>query len=288
MKRFCFLLILMAVFLLSCTSDPGSEEENSQGSTNDDDTEDDTEAVEEITGHVMDKSNDEILVVDPEENTDAGGEGEHYSAVWFSNVEKDVSLGQKVTVGYDMIQESYPGQASPVNIETIETDSPEAADLNEAEAFRNVLPTEEIEVPVVTDISYDGESDLWSIELMDGQELLNEHQDNEVFDFEIDDEKNLSEATFYDYDNDSEPVFTIENHQEASELRDIFESADECVSEVDVPSPDYEVEFKDNQEYRIWTETTEIMTDDDAELCSISEEDENRFLKILENYEDDG
>lgn len=164
------------VFLCACS-------QNQTEGNGEQDPADDTEDRSEMTGYITDKDDDNRILV-----TEAEGGEENYSAVWFSTDEKDVEIGDKVVVGHDRMDDSYPGQSYAVHLEVIEPEHPEEAELNNAEALHSILPADDIDVPVVTTIDYDNNADTWFIELMDGRQLLNDNVDAEVFEFEVEDE----------------------------------------------------------------------------------------------------
>jgi len=167
MKRiFTFILVLLlAVSLLGCSSDNSKDEAG-------------------ITGYVMNKENDRILVVSSEAQDFSanGGVNEFYNAIWFSKAPKDIKIGEKVMVWFDIVAESYPGQSEPKEIAIVPSQLPEGADLTEADALNKALASEAIEnqVLAVKSIEYNSQEDSWNIKL---KEALSD----KVYDIKVED-----------------------------------------------------------------------------------------------------
>ncbi|MDA3130864.1 YobA family protein [Aliibacillus thermotolerans] len=156
MKTFLSFIFFTVAILSACGTQP--EEPEQRG-----------ESVDSMmTGYVMEKEDNRILVVDSEAQdfNETGGSDEFYNAIWFSNVPEEVELGDKVRVWFDITLESYPGQSEANNIEIIPSETPEGASLTESEALQRALVTHETEgVFAVTVIEFDQESSTWHIEL---------------------------------------------------------------------------------------------------------------------------
>lgn len=128
----------------------------------------DTEAG--IMGYVMDKEKDRILAVssDAQDFSSTGGVEEFYDAIWFSEAPKDIEIGDKVKVWFDIVAESYPGQSKVEHIEVIPAEKPDGADLSDSEALHKALTSQSIdtnEVLAVKSIEFDSQSDSWNIKL---------------------------------------------------------------------------------------------------------------------------
>lgn len=167
MKRiFTFILVLLlAVSLLGCSSDNSKDEAG-------------------ITGYVMNKENDRILVVSSEAQDFSanGGVNEFYNAIWFSKAPKDIKTGEKVMVWFDIVAESYPGQSEVKEIAIVPSQLPEGASLTEADALNKALASEAIEnqVLAVKSIEYNSQEDSWNIKL---KETLSD----KVYDIKVED-----------------------------------------------------------------------------------------------------
>lgn len=123
-----------------------------------------------ITGYIMDKRDGRILVVSPEKQdfSSTGGMSEFYDAIWFSKPPDDAEIGMKVKVWYEIVLQSYPGQAEVTHLEVIPSPKPEGAKLTESEALSKALATQKInKVVTVKSIEYNIKSSEWIIELKD-------------------------------------------------------------------------------------------------------------------------
>ncbi|WP_181350305.1 YobA family protein [Thalassobacillus sp. CUG 92003] len=121
----------------------------------------------DITGYIMDKKNNEILVV-ATESEDTGETKEFYDAVWARDAPGDVKIGEQVDVWYDgPIAESYPGQTSAGRVDVIPSSILEGATLSDAEALNKALTQQRPENGTLTvrSISYEADQDEWSIKL---------------------------------------------------------------------------------------------------------------------------
>jgi hypothetical protein len=136
-----------------------------------------------ITGYVMDISDDSMLVVDPsaQDFSSTGGNDEFYDAIRFSDIPDHIELGDHVSVWYDLMLDSYPGQAEAVHVEVIPSQSPDGAAMTESEVLNQVLQAHQAEIAelvVVSSITYDNDQDLWEV-------VLNGVWDDEVYTFDI-------------------------------------------------------------------------------------------------------
>ncbi|MGM0843896.1 MAG: DUF3221 domain-containing protein [Bacillota bacterium] len=121
-----------------------------------------------ITGFVMDKEGQQILVVSTQakDYSDNGGIKEYYDAVWASEAPNDVNVGEQVKISFDGgMDTSYPGQAAVGKLEVIPSSSPEGAALSEAEALNRALSQNKFENEILTavTISYEADKNEWSI-----------------------------------------------------------------------------------------------------------------------------
>lgn len=136
-----------------------------------------------IEGYVTKVENQRILVVSPKQQdfSATGGVKEFYSAVWVSNVPKDIKVGQQVQVWFQgLVLSSYPGQAMADKISFKPNDYPHNASLSEEQvvhqAIRN-LKYADIKIFVLKEVKYDESTDNWVIRFKDG--MLNSYQDQE-------------------------------------------------------------------------------------------------------------
>jgi hypothetical protein len=166
-KIFIFVLLLsLTMPLLGCSSENSNEEAG-------------------ITGYVINKENDRILVIssDAQDFSDSGGLDEFYNAIWFSKAPKDIIIGEKVMVWFDIVAESYPGQSEVKKIAIVPSKLPEDADLTEADALNKALASKEIDanqVLAVKSIEYNKQDDNWSIK-------LKETWSDKVYDIKVED-----------------------------------------------------------------------------------------------------
>jgi len=152
MKRFILFLALVSLFLSGCKSNskPG------------------------IEGYVIKKEDRGMLVVAsvPKDFSSTGGLKEFYNAIWFSNAPKKVQVGQRVQVWFDLVMESYPGQAKATKISILPSKKPKGANLTEAAAIRKALESPEISpqsVPAIKKGTYDHKSDVWNIVIIQSE-----------------------------------------------------------------------------------------------------------------------
>lgn len=123
-----------------------------------------------IIGYVMKTdSADRILVIDsnPQDFSSTGGVNEFYNAIWFSNVPKNITIGQKVKVWFDIVRESYPAQSDIEHIEVVPSPKPSGAALNESQALNKALTSpavKDLDLLVKT-IEYNNKAKRWTIEL---------------------------------------------------------------------------------------------------------------------------
>lgn len=119
----------------------------------------------DITGYVMDKEDDRILVVS------TSVQGKHYPAMWLGNGPQDIQIGDKIDVWYDTdydISDSYPGGAAAGRVEKIVNNKPRGAYLTESEALYKSLSSDELGAvgyTTVMSVEYDNDSNRWHIEL---------------------------------------------------------------------------------------------------------------------------
>ncbi|NSL53108.1 YobA family protein [Bacillus sp. P2(2020)] len=133
-----------------------------------------------IEGYVVAKEKGRILVVDPvpQDFSKTGGVSEFYNAIWFSNVLSDIKVGEKVQVWFDEVAESYPGQSKAKKIKVLKNNTLSGTDLTEAEAIQKALDqvhkkSTSVEVKAVKKVSYDPSTDLWRIQIKQGEETFN-------------------------------------------------------------------------------------------------------------------
>ncbi len=123
-----------------------------------------------ITGYVMDKNDEAILVVstEPEDFSQSGGNERFFDAVWASNAPDNVAIGEEVSIWFEGgVNQSYPAQAAIGELNTLSSPTPGGADLSEAEALNKALTQEEFVDDILTlqSISYDNDEDEWTVVL---------------------------------------------------------------------------------------------------------------------------
>lgn len=116
-----------------------------------------------------DKSGVTVVSAESEDFSDSGGEKEFYQAVVYSNVSKNVKIGQRVQIENDgPILESYPAQGKAKATVLLPTYHPEGADLTEAQVVRkalNVLEEKFAWVPIIREVVYHHALDNWEIKI---------------------------------------------------------------------------------------------------------------------------
>lgn len=165
MKRTVLLILILTIpiFILGCGPNQDNEVPDSIQS-------DAPDYEAGITGYIMDKRDGRILVVSPEKQdfSSTGGMSEFYDAIWFSKPPDTAEIGMKVKVWYEIVLQSYPGQAEVTHLEIIPSPKPKGAKLTESEALAKALSTQRINrVVTVKSIEYSSKSNEWIIELKD-------------------------------------------------------------------------------------------------------------------------
>lgn len=128
-----------------------------------------------IEGFIVDKEEGKILVVstnsnDPNNSKDRAVD---YPAVWISTNEKKYELGQKVKAYYDSMEESYPGQTTSNRIKILKPTKPSKADLSEQDVIQVLLnENEDLEIPVIKEITYQANEGYWEITVISNDEEL--------------------------------------------------------------------------------------------------------------------
>ncbi|MFZ3579744.1 YobA family protein [Virgibacillus sp. DJP39] len=154
MLKTVLLILSFVMILVGCGNDDTNEYNGKPG----------------ITGYVMDKKEQRILVVSQEvkDFSESGGTKEFYDAVWANEAPNDVMVGEQVSVWFKgEVETSYPGQTSVGKLEVKTSYTPEDATLSDAEALNKALNQNEVgnEILTVQSISYDAKKDEWSISL---------------------------------------------------------------------------------------------------------------------------
>ncbi|MDW7649728.1 MAG: DUF3221 domain-containing protein [Bacillota bacterium] len=155
-----------------------------------------------ITGYVMSRDENSILVVDPlaQDFSSTGGASEQYDAIHFSNAPADVKVGDKVNVWYAWVVHPYPGVSEVKHIEVTASPRPTGAILSESEALERVLTSRFFlttrsqddaaflanKVMAVQLIEFNPEKGSWGVTLRD---VLAKEEGRKVYHFRVDDTK---------------------------------------------------------------------------------------------------
>ncbi|WP_374718307.1 YobA family protein [Neobacillus sp.] len=152
MKKLPFSFLLLCLWLIGCTthSKPG------------------------IEGYVVKKESGRILVVasESEDFSSTDGLKEFYPAIWFSHASNKADVGDKVQIWFDVVMESYPGQAEAEKVSVLPSKKPKDADLTESDAIRKALASKEFilsNVPAVKSVTYQSKTDHWEITIHSGE-----------------------------------------------------------------------------------------------------------------------
>ncbi|MFD1032509.1 DUF3221 domain-containing protein [Metaplanococcus flavidus] len=149
-----YFTILVLVALAGCSSESSDEPVDELG----------------ITGYIMDKGDEGILVVSTEakDYSGTGGIEEYYDAVWTGGAPDDVEVGDYVEIQFEGgVLDSYPAQAAVGELEVIPGSTPEGATLSDTEVLNKALTTNIFgnEILTVQTIEFDAEQDEWTIVL---------------------------------------------------------------------------------------------------------------------------
>jgi hypothetical protein len=169
MKKILVLFSVLSSILIGCGTNPPSSHTGTTNTTQ----EEPAENSMNMEGYVIQKQPKQILVVNPTPN-------EYTDAVWFSNVPDSIEIGDKVNVSFDILLESYPGQAEAKEIKKLESHKPQGADLTEAEAIQKALTGNGTESMILSKLQYNHESDKWRIEFenIEGDKVNHDIEDN--------------------------------------------------------------------------------------------------------------
>jgi hypothetical protein len=181
MKRILFFVIL-CLGLVGCGT--SVNEGKSQNGSKVEDVKNNEQG---ITGYVMQKMDNRMLVVSdvPQNFSDTGGLNEFYNAIMLSNMPGEIELGQKVKVIITgPIAESYPAQAEADRVKVLPSIKPTGANLSREEALKKALTDKENEINgytvAVKELNYENESDSWKV-------LLKDTINNKEMSFQIED-----------------------------------------------------------------------------------------------------
>lgn len=128
-----------------------------------------------ISGYVVKRDGDRVLVVDPVVKQ---YEKLFYDAVWVKTGDASIKVGQKVEVYFDgPILTSYPGQGAAERIIVMPQEKPAGARLTPEEAVAAALAgAADWQVPAVLEVKY-AEPGSWDVTLV---EALGERKDEAV------------------------------------------------------------------------------------------------------------
>ncbi|MCP3027311.1 DUF3221 domain-containing protein [Halobacillus sp. A5] len=149
-------LLLIFIVLSACGTTDEEEEDGSTGdSSNDQEGKNST-----YSGYVMDQNETSILVVDTIEPD--GGE-----PIWVTGVKDDMWLGKKVEVTIDgAVAESTPMQGEAAEVNVVEPEQPEGADLTESQALASALSeVDRGNALSIESLSYEEQKDEWVFKL---------------------------------------------------------------------------------------------------------------------------
>ncbi|MDQ0352139.1 hypothetical protein J2R98_001973 [Alkalibacillus filiformis] len=157
---------LLIAFIIFASNDGGPLFQPTTGSPGEEQDEQEPITDEEpsIEGYVVEIDNDRILVTDSEKN-----ENDQNPAVWYSSVDEDVELGQKIKAWHTEQNDSYPAQAVPDELLIVEEESYEGADMTEYEAIARAINSnsDTLNVPIVSRVHFDSGEGMWNINLRD-------------------------------------------------------------------------------------------------------------------------
>lgn len=124
----------------------------------------------DITGYIIDKTNNTILVASetPKDLSENGGVTEFYDMIWFSNPPSTITLGDKIDIWYDAIDQSYPGRSKIEAYNIHKSEQPEGALCTESEVLEHVLSNFVIEPNqfiVIESLTFNEAENFWSVDL---------------------------------------------------------------------------------------------------------------------------
>lgn len=127
---------------------------------------------QKITGYVVEKSNNNILVVSEtsEDLSENGGVPEFYEMIWFSNVADEINLGDKIDIWYNSVDQSYPAKSTIKRFNIHKSNQPDGALLTESEVLKQVLTNLAIQpnqLFAIQSVQFNKVSQIWLIHFME-------------------------------------------------------------------------------------------------------------------------
>ncbi|WP_338788127.1 DUF3221 domain-containing protein [Metabacillus sp. FJAT-53654] len=115
----------------------------------------------QLEGYVVERTANTVLVVNPNPKEATQSNGPAY----FSNTPDTLKIGDKVSISYEVMLESYPGQAEAIEVKVLESHKPSGADLTEEQALNKALSKKQLKTPILSVFQYNKETDTWNIQV---------------------------------------------------------------------------------------------------------------------------
>lgn len=167
--------ISSAIFFVSCSNNTSNHHVESKTKISDKQTSN-IEKQPGIEGYVLGIRDHQMLVVSSKAKNfeSTGGVKEFYDAVWFSNAPKNIKIGQKVQVWFDVVLESYPGQSNAEKVKVLKSKTYAGSKLTEADVIKKVVHDQsnkmkELMIPtiIIKSIEYDKQSHRFTVQIQD-------------------------------------------------------------------------------------------------------------------------
>ncbi|QNF27397.1 DUF3221 domain-containing protein [Metabacillus elymi] len=155
-RKLALIITISTIGLYAC----GNDQPTTSGSNEQPPKEDPATSMQ-LEGYVVEKTANTVLVVNPNPKEATQSNGPAY----FSNTPDTLKIGDKVSISYDVMLESYPGQAEAKAVNVLESHKPSGADLTEEQVLNKALSNKELKTPILSVFHYNKETDTWKIQV---------------------------------------------------------------------------------------------------------------------------
>jgi hypothetical protein len=157
MISFSFLLLACGTNQQTSSSGEGNIEEEQK---DENETKPWTDGVKsmEMEGYVVKNDSRTVLVTPHPQNKQPNS-----APAYFSNVPDKLHIGDRVKISFNIMKESYPGQAEALDVKVLDAHKPAGADLTEAQVLNKALNNSQIKTPILSTFHYDKKTDTWKI-----------------------------------------------------------------------------------------------------------------------------
>jgi hypothetical protein len=155
-RKLALILTISTIGLFAC----GNNQPTTSG-TNEQPPKEDPVTSMQLEGYVVKKTANTVLVVNPNPKEATQSNGPAY----FSNTPDTLKIGDKVSISFGIMLESYPGQAEAIEVKVLESHKPSGADLTEEQALNKALSNKQLKTPILSGFHFNKETDTWNIQV---------------------------------------------------------------------------------------------------------------------------